>query len=232
MTLPERSAVLAEKLARLGQSAGNQLFLDRLKERQKSLIATSAALQRAVIRGHLLLKHGHLQGGKLPESAQARGALETLRLAIEADRNAITGETFENAIDDVRDFATRLYDLVNATWRELRDGDPKADHHLLEVAAKVGERKRVESIRSLSATLQAVEEIPSTDSDWKRFESVRDQLRSEIDELGVKNFPDTVLEFFRSVQTPQGAQLDLLTPEVKNWLEEKGFLGRLRIFLR
>ncbi|NJO52700.1 MAG: hypothetical protein HC840_28570 [Leptolyngbyaceae cyanobacterium RM2_2_4] len=129
--------------------------------------------------------------------------------------------------------STKLKNKVSALKSELegylkqawgnykRQRIPNTNDELLGLLAKIETFKpTVQSIQRLLNQLKAVD-FPKDAQQFEKIDQEIDDLSTAWKSLKSNEVPEAVLNFLRSAAT-HGATIDLLTPEVQNWLNEHG----------
>ena len=66
---------------------------------------------------------------------------------------------------------------------------------------------------------------------WKTYCGLKEQLTTQIQAFTTDHFPKAVLDFCIAAQS-EGARLDMLTDEVRDWFEANKMLDSLRYRLK
>ncbi|AFY67278.1 hypothetical protein [Geitlerinema sp. PCC 7407] len=98
---------------------------------------------------------------------------------------------------------------------------PSTNEELLGLLAKIETFKpTVQTIRRILNQLKAIG-FPKDTQQFEQIDQAIDNLSVAWNSLKSNEVPTTVLNFLRAAAT-HGATIDLLTPEVQNWLNEHG----------
>jgi len=185
----------------------------------------------------LLLRHPDLKGDlSLTESEQA--LFETCAESLkkfdnhwnESDYNARQGNTLEDLSISLEDFTVAIKNTNQSLWHqwteELRVSFDVEDY-LLEAqkGLDIVERRR----RTFEDTRKRfdgmIKNMPSNDEDIAAVGSLAEDLRNLSSQME-HDIPDAVRVFFeRAADINNGASIDLLTPEVIDYLAEKDALA-------
>ena len=107
---------------------------------------------------------------------------------------------------------------------------PSTNQEMLYVLVKIEAfRPNVQKIRDLNTQIQR-QKLPQTFEEFEQIERLIDQLREHWLTLSSDDFPETVLHFLKAT-VDFGAPLNLLTTEVRDWLDYHGISDSLRIRL-
>lgn len=144
------------------------------------------------------------------------------------DNKNFKGNIFISSVESLK--STLKQHLCQA-WRSyLTQHMPSTNNEMLDLLARVEAFKpTVQRIQSLDLKIQQVE-FPSNSEEFESADKLIDQLKQTWNSLSSNEVPEDVLRFLR-VAANQGAPIDLLTPEVKDWLTRHRIAGSLRIRL-
>jgi len=159
--------------------------------------------------------------------------LRDLRDRYDADPSIITPQQALGTIPrDVSQLSSRLQEkLVNA-WRAYTETNTiDVPDAFLAIFDQVPEaRTTVGRIRTLRQNLSSRRaRLPATDTDIASFRTDVEHLKTLVREL--EGFPPAVLAFLRAAASG-GAEIELLTDEVRQWLTERGMKNAFRIHAR
>lgn len=238
MTLPERIVALKrraeEQLVRqTGFDEAQKLQLLRNEARPLSQGVGSEVAQLRLLRD---------QGITLPEAVAgadagtARTTLDQLRTRFAADRRAARltqGQGWTRFKEKTEAARTQAASSLDQSWRDFvasaYSGDKPGDLEQRLALTDV-------NMERLSRYRTAYEELgrlsrrrPTGREDFERVRDLARQLH-EI-HLGFVSAPDAVTRFLRAIAAG-GADLDLLTDEVRAWLEKQGSTSRYQIVAR
>ncbi|RUT08309.1 hypothetical protein DSM106972_014770 [Dulcicalothrix desertica PCC 7102] len=121
--------------------------------------------------------------------------------------------------------------LIQSWKTYLNDNMPSTNNEVLNVMAKFDEFKQtVNEIRNLDKEIKEVN-YPKNDAEFTKHEGKIKQLKLCWDVESDK-FPETILQFLKDAANPnKGASLNLLTTEVKDWIEKYNISDSLKIRL-
>ncbi|MCW6036018.1 hypothetical protein K4A83_06995 [Spirulina subsalsa FACHB-351] len=145
------------------------------------------------------------------------------------ENNNFDGNRFKSSIDSL---AKSLRQHLERNWKQyLAQQMPSTNDELLNLLAKIPSfRADVEHIQKLKADIDQVE-FPETQSIFGHLENSIKNLKKCWEDLSGDDVPEAVLIFLRRAADPEGATLDLLTPEVTEWLDRHQISQALRIRL-
>jgi hypothetical protein len=138
---------------------------------------------------------------------------------------------FRRAVQKVSDdLATGLREGLGSIQREL----PSSDETFLRQVELLPQYKAtVEEIRRRRQELLGGRSIlDRTPSELDAMLFKREQLRELANSLLPEEFPKAVLEFYKWARRKDGAALDLLTPDVRDWLALRKLLQSVRLFIK
>jgi hypothetical protein len=91
----------------------------------------------------------------------------------------------------------------------------------------------VQKIQILARRIDALRsKNPCGEPDFQKFDQLVDDMDKAWGELGSEDVPPSVMKFLRASGTREGATLDLLTEEVKKWLQSCKIEGSFRVQLK
>lgn len=144
------------------------------------------------------------------------------------DNKNFKGNIFNSSVEGLKNL---LRQHLGQAWRSyLVQHIPSTNKEMLNLLAGVEEFKpTVQRIQRLDLQIQQVE-FPKSSEDFERVEQLINLLRQSWNSLSSDEVPDAVLGFLKEAAN-QGAPIDRLTPEVKDWLTRHRIAGSLRIRL-
>lgn len=145
------------------------------------------------------------------------------------DNNNFDGNLFKSSIDSL---AKSVKQHLERNWKHyLAQQMPSTNDELLNLLAKISSfRADVEHIQKLKADVYKVK-FPETESIFEYLENSIKNLKKCWEDLSGDDVPEAVLIFLRRAAATEGAPLDLLTPEVTEWLDRHHISHALRIRL-
>lgn len=145
----------------------------------------------------------------------------------------IDSQNFNGNILDksVKSVTNELEQQIGQAWKNyLLQRMPSTNQEMLNVLGRIEAFKpTVQRIRDLSEQIQN-KKIPQNSDDFEHTERLIDQLKEHWNSLSSDEVPETVLHFLKAA-VGLGAALNLLTPEVRDWLERHNIADTLRIRL-
>ncbi len=152
---------------------------------------------------------------------------------VESPEWIISSKEFDGNILErsIKSITTELNELLSQAWKNyLVQKMPSTNQEVLNILVKIEAfRSTVQSIRDLSDRLQR-QKLPQTSEEFEYIEQLISQLRERWHSLSSDEVPETVLSFLKAA-VDLGAPLDLLTPEVRYWLDSHDISESLRIRL-
>lgn len=130
----------------------------------------------------------------------------------------------------VEAISTRIEVELKLEWREyVEQGLPSINQELLNILERIPSFKnKVRSIKNLSKEIMQYKEKMATDeSELLAVLKKKEQFLIEWNSLGADDVPEDVLAFIRLSAT-QGADLNLLTPDILYWLQK----NKIRSFFK
>lgn len=144
------------------------------------------------------------------------------------DQTSFNYRTFKANVESLKN---SLRQELSQAWKSyLAQHMPSTNNEMLNLLAEVEAFKAtVQRIQRLDLQIQRVE-FPNTSEDFERVDQLIDLLRQSWNSLSSDEVPEAVLGFLKAAAN-LGAPLDLLTPDVKDWLTRHRIAGSLRIRL-
>ena len=144
------------------------------------------------------------------------------------DRRNFDGNILERSIKGI---TNELDEQLTQAWKNyLAEKMPSTNQEMLNLLVKIDEFKpTVQGIRYLNDQIQR-QKLPQTFEEFEKTELLIDRLREHWHNLSSDEVPETVLRFLKDA-VDFGAPLNLLTTEVRDWLDCHGISDNLRIRL-
>jgi hypothetical protein len=203
-----------------------------LRERTTALQGIRGTITTNLALIEVLKRHG-MKLNKVPPVVTAKSAKAQYLAALSTgplDTGKEHGQ-FRRAVQKVSDdLATGLREGLGSIEREL----PSSDETFLRQVELLPQYKAtVEEIRRRRQELLGGRSIlDRTPSELDAMLSKREQLRELANSLQPEEFPKAVLEFYKWARRKEGAALDLLTPDVRDWLALRKLLQSVRLFIK
>jgi len=144
------------------------------------------------------------------------------------DSHNFNGNILERSIKGITNELNEQ--LIQAWENYLAEKMPSTNQEMLNVLLKIEAfRPNVQKIQDLNAQIQR-QKLPQNYEEFEHIERLIDQLREHWLTLSSDDFPETVLHFLKAA-VDFGAPLNLLTPEVREWLDSHDISDSLRIRL-
>lgn len=233
-SLPRRAAELRARLSRLQELSSRVEESSNLERLRQDLQQRVEKFEPSLQMQALLQANGiaaSLPAGVVKVARRADG----LRERFKTEPTAATlkkGQTWTKLVDELDWAAKELSQLVLEVWRRSRE-----EFFAGETPAKLRGRlartakndDALEQYRKLHQALDAAFSAAPTDSatidEVKRLAKQLEAAASDFD----FDVPETVKAFLEAVQSVAGAPLDLLTPEVVDWLKTNYSFDAYRI---
>lgn len=144
------------------------------------------------------------------------------------DQTSFNYRTFKANVESLKN---SLRQQLSQAWKSyLAQHMPSTNNEMLNLLAEVEAFKAtVQRIQRLDLQIQQVE-FPNSSEDFERVDQLIDLLRQSWNSLSSDEVPEAVLSFLKAAAN-LGAPIDLLTPDVKDWLTRHRIAGSLRIRL-
>jgi hypothetical protein len=236
-TLFSRATALQERIEELDQSLLGKDRLADLQERQRRLAEVLPRAQEARDCLARLARRG-LHPSALPgvdDIARAREALLRLKGEFERDRSAVLRQDFREVLQLAQAAAERLEERARIVWSELHRQQTAAwSPEFLNALDRLEPfRPAVKVIRESQATLKQLElRFPPTDLDLDRFAAATEARKRALGQLeGQRGIPQPVVTFLTQCASSTGFPLELVTSEIREWLQAEGILASFRVRL-
>jgi len=200
-----------------GQSlAHRRQLVDALLTRARNAWSSNAVLSERL---------GEAQSSS-PLFETALGKISAWNSALEEDLGqALTGDLFASFQASVGKAVGELERRATGAWqRYTAQKTPDISGEVLtalEADPRAG--STVVRIERLADALRSLRDrpIPSLE-ELTKFDEATAQLRSAWSTLDVEGLSEEIVAFLRAANSYQGAPVDLLTAEVREWLEQRG----------
>ena len=232
----KRCSELCARLERLKKTNDAMERASELDVRRADLEELRIALSQVKEPAEVLLGRERLSPKDLPDCTKALESCAKVEQLLDpaplGNTKGITaGQDYSHLLKRVRKVADELRSANAKSWTAVVTQHQGVDDAFLrKVEAFPGQAKRVAGIRVLLRDFQeAIASIPANEETYRRFEVCYAKLQEASSELDPKAFPEPVRKFFRSAQSAEGARLDLFTDDVRQWLDENGLVGGVRV---
>ena len=233
-SLPRRAADLKARLSRLQDLSSKVEEASNLERLRQDLNRRVEKLEPQLHKQALLQAHDiavSLPPGAVKAARRADGLLERFK----SEPTAATlkkGQTWQRLLDELDGATSDFSQAVFAAWRRSREGFFAGDTpaRLRGRLARTAENDRaLEQYRTLHQALDAAfTDAPTDSTTIDQVKRLAKQLEAAAHAFNF-DVPDAVKAFLEAVQSVAGAPLDLLTPEVVDWLKTNHSLDAYRI---
>ncbi len=167
------------------------------------------------------------------EAGRAATLVETARSAFgEKPESLIDERSFyaKSFGEEVTAVSDRLERELQAAWQRYTEGKmPATNREVLDVLATAFPRE-VRQLRQRAERLDLTRRsLPKSAEELREFDAEAGELQRAWSQLGGGEVPASVAAFLRAAAAPAGAQLDLLTDEVRRWLAQHGIAGSFSV---
>lgn len=233
-TVTARCASLNKQLIALQEARELLLQADQYQARKTDIAVLAEEFERVARVADALVTAEVVQPRRLPPTTRLRESLSKIAARVRDEpQNLTQGRDFTTFRQRLERLTTDTEKVLDPAWRQAVAEHASLDQGFLQDLRSVpGQAQRVDRLQlQLRQVRQFGTTLPDSTEDVRVFRSHVSEMKSRLDELTADDYPPDVLEFFRSAQHEPGASYDLLTPEVAEWLRERGLLSRLRIRL-
>jgi hypothetical protein len=144
--------------------------------------------------------------------------------------------SFNNVIfkSALKSLNSGLDQFISQSWRAYTDRARQINPQVLEGLGTIPMFSgMVQKVRILTIQIDGCRKnTPISEADFKKFDSLVIDAEKVWNELGSTELPKDVEDFLRAAGSREGAPLDLLTTEVKEWLSLKEINNSFRIHMK
>jgi hypothetical protein len=235
-TLVERASSALDRLKRLNETALLANEGDRVRTRADELEAPVAEMEHILLVEQALRRRG--VSPELPQSAiaTARTQLAALRDRYRSDPTQITapdGRLRFTLWDPLRALPNEIRSSLNGAWEaHARSLLREQSVEILEVLERVpGLQVDARAIRAMASEFDSLSSrLPRQEEDVDRIEELAREIERRWQSLEGAGIPSDVLDFLAAASV-SGAPLALLTPAVREWLQERSLTQFVRLTL-
>jgi hypothetical protein len=236
LSLVARASATLDRLTRLDETAQLANEGDRVRTRAEELERPAGELEHIALVVDALRRRGI--SIELPESSvvSMREQLAALRDRYRTDPSQITaadGRLRFSLWDPLRALPAELRGVVVAAWRSHAKGLIREQSvELLDVLEHVpGLQADARAIRELATEFDRLSEsLPQDEPGIDRLEGIASEIERRWQSLEGGGIPREVVDFLAAAAVT-GAPLDLLTPAVREWLDERSLTRYVRLSL-
>jgi hypothetical protein len=236
LSLVARASAALDRLKRLDETARLANEGDRVRTRAEELERPASELEHLALVADALRKRDI--SIELPGSSvvSMRGQLATLRERYRSDPSQITaadGRLRFSLWDPLRALPTELRSVVLSAWRlHARSLIREQSVELLDVLEHVpGLQADARAIRELATEFDRLSEsLPHDEAGIDRLEGIASEIERRWQSLEGGGIPREVIDFLAAASVT-GAPLDLLTPAVREWLDDRSLTRYVRLSL-
>ena len=127
---------------------------------------------------------------------------------------------------------TTLINTLSLSWTDWCNSRiPQISSEVLSVLENVGSIKtKIHDLKTLKKSINDfVSSLPDSTSEIERFLAKVKEFSDQWDTLGGNDIPPEAISFLRDAGQYAGADIDLLTNSISNWLSSHGLHKSLRI---
>lgn len=225
--------MITEDAVRLETVASEVVALRRSQQHSQALARRNELLGALLQRLDTVTPVGAALSGRLGEtrgsSPSFEKAVESItewRLALGRDlEHALAGDLF-GRLQAALDSAIREVEQRAATtWqRYIAQNTPETSPAILAaLAADPDAQVTVRDLKRFGEALRRLRELPiPTIQQLNEFDTTVEELRAAWSKLDVAGLDDEIVAFLRAANSDSGADIELLTSAVRQWLEDRG----------
>lgn len=228
-----RARELRQQADRLKNRQADEAKAQQFEKRRKELTELRERLEEVALPAGVLVRNGDILPKDLPDSRELEDLLSKLLLKArqEAPEDFTKGSDYSRFRKRLDVQNNELESVVSEAWKQFLAELPPVNEKLLDDIATIpGQELAVKQVRQLKSELQAaIVRPPRVDDELKGILKQAEALRARLAELSDTHYPQPVRQFLRAAQQPGGAALTLFTDEVRQWLEARGLIDRIRL---
>ena len=229
--IAEECRKLREQLEEVAKAEERENIVEQLEARRTELLEVREAVLMVANALKAIASRCQI-AGKL-DSTKCVERVQKIREALETDPLSITkGRDFYNMKHAFERFAEDGSAAAITTWEQyMPKVRPTVDvNQLAQAEQQEAFKFKASQLRSRAKYAEQLgKRPPASGDDLLAIESVWEDIRQLISELpDVANDP-TVQKFLKAANSRTGASLDLLTEEVRKWLQENNVADKYRI---
>ena len=225
---------LIERMSRVAEVKELEMKAELLQERKNELSAARAKVSDKLSTSIVFLRNKCIGPGTAPEATKLREIAADLRNTLQEDPDSIVKKgIFKSLIKGLESLSNVLATHNQNAWKIETSKNPQTNDKFLSLVAQIpGYAAKVATLREARASLLLARGQPPTNQDeWDAYRQLVQKVKELSEGLSPDRFPATALEFCIAAQSSNGAELHLLTGEVRSWLEEHGLIDDLRYSL-
>jgi hypothetical protein len=228
-----RARELRQQADRLKNRQADEAKAQQFEKRRRELAELRERMEEFALPAGVLARNGNVLPEDLPDSKELEDLLPKLLLKArqEAPEDFTKGSDYSRFRKRLEAQNTELESLVGEAWKRFLAELPQVNEKLLDDIATIpGQESAVRQVRQLKSELPtASTRPPKVDDELKDILKRAEALRARLAELSDTHYPPAVRQFLRAAQQPGGAALTLFTDEVRQWLEARGLIDRIRL---
>jgi len=220
--IAEECKKLRQQLEKVAGAERREAIVEQLKHRQVDLLeleekvlavtyALAAMATRTTIEGKL-------------DSTKAHDRVQKIRETLQEDPQRISqGANLTNMKKAFVKFSEEAGVVLEATWDQYKPrAKPTVDaNQIAQAEQQEAFRSKVIQLRTrVKYADQISKKPPATEEAFVDLENVWEYIRQTIAELPAVASDPKVQEFLKAANSKDGASLELLTDEVREWLED------------
>lgn len=222
---------LRQQLELVAKAKANEKIVEQLNLRKNELLQLKNKVVAATVSLEVVGSRTKIIG-KL-DATKAYERVQKLRIALKDDPQTITnGRDLTNMSSAFNKFTEHVLAATTATWDQyLPRAQPNVDANQIAQAEQQEAFKK--TVRELKSKVELAEFLskshPTSETGFVTLETVWQDIRILIESLPAVSNDPKVREFLKAANSPNGAPLDMLTKEVRLWLNENKASDKYRI---
>lgn len=222
---------LRQQLELVAKAKANEKIVEQLNLRKNELLQLKVKVVAATVSLEAVGSRTKIIG-KL-DATKAYERVQKLRIALKDDPQTITnGRDLTNMSSAFNKFTEHVLAATTATWDQyLLRAQPNVDANQIAQAEQQEAFKK--TVRELKSKVELAEFLskshPTSETGFVTLETVWQDIRILIESLPAVTNDPKVREFLKAANSLNGAPLDMLTKEVRLWLNENKASDKYRI---
>jgi hypothetical protein len=224
--------MIVDEATELGSLAGEVIVLRRSQQHGQSIAHRTQLVDALLARSQLASATGTGLSERLGERHVGSPVFETALMKISEWRQALDedlgsalgGDIFSSFQDAIEKAVREIERRTTTAWQTYAaQATPETSKEILDALADDPRaRVTVIKIKRLAETTRRLREkaIPSID-EIREFDDATAELREAWSTLDVASLNEEIVAFLRAANSERGADLELLTSTVLDWLDQR-----------
>lgn len=225
--------ILLQQLEKVAKAQANKEIVEQLKLRENEFLELKNKVFAATVSLQAIGRRTKIVGKLDAIRVKAYERVQELRIVLRDDPQSITkGKHLTSMTSAFRKFTEHVLEATTATWNQyLPRAQPNVDaNQVAQAEQQVAFKEKAKDLKSEVKRAEFLSKgPPATESEFVQLETVWQNIRILIDSLPAITNDPKVRDFLKAANSPNGAALDMLTKEVRLWLNENKASDKYRI---